>query len=182
MSINNTMMSSLSSMVAMSDYDSSRRMSVLKLVFPFLEIVAKTIHNWLAKSSPPAHPNGSGEDQLFLYPSSTDNLSIVQHSFQNGTTKVSQDLLYCFIMCIMFILTIIILTTCFVFDADCSYTHYVLSILPEQVTGFIFIFSYVDVMHHGVEVSGMDFVQVIHGWEPMLSPCLSCHLPQNAWI
>jgi len=35
------------------------------------------------------------------------------------------------------------------------------SILP---TSFIFVFSYVDVIHHGVEVSGMDLVQVVHGW------------------
>jgi len=53
-SINNTMMLSLSLMVAMPYYHSSRTMSVPELLFPsLLEIVVMTIHNWLAESLPP---------------------------------------------------------------------------------------------------------------------------------
>ena len=51
------------------------------------------------------------------------------------------------------------------FAADCSNTHGVDCLtIAEQVTGFIFVFSDVDIIHHGMEISGMDDVQVLHGW------------------
>jgi len=99
----------------------------------------------------------------FCTPLPQDNLSIVQHSFLNDMTDKSKKLYY-FIICIVFILTIIILTTFFMFDADCTNTHCSEHSSRAPITSNIFVFSYVDVIHHGVEVSGMDVVCVLHGW------------------
>ena len=39
-----------------------------------------------------------------------------------------------------------------------------MNVVPEQITGFIFVFNDVNILENGMEVCGMDIVQVLHGW------------------